>query len=172
MERKNNFKWKSLLGFSVVIFLLYGVFNFVMGIVVPYNLHTKGAAAMGGLVISESADSKLLGMSLSGLKQASPGLNDFMVSFMDTMCMMMVGFGIFQLAVVWFALKHKQIWALWTLAIADLSFIPYWQAIANTYSRYGVSHAEVWGAFGNFFYIVAALVLLATFAGWKALKAR
>lgn len=172
MVQENNFKWKSLLGLSVVIFLLYGIFNVVMGIVVPYNLHTMGAGAMGGLVISESADSKLMGMSLASLKQTSPGLNDFLVAFMDTMCMMMIGFGIFQLAVAWFALKHKHLWALWTLAIADLSFIPYWQAIANTYSNYGVPRSDVWGAFGNFFSIAIVLVLIATYTGWKALKER
>ena len=170
MVEQKKFSWKSLLGLSVLLFLLYGIFNVFAAIKVPTALHSMGSGAMGGLIVSNSADAKVLGQDLMSLPTTNQALNDYLVAYMDTMCMMMMGFGIFQVAIVWFALRKRQLWALWTLALADLSFIPYWMNIAQTYSKYGISNGEVWAAFGSFFYVVIVAVVVATIAGYWDIK--
>lgn len=169
-KEKFNFRWKSWLGFSVALFLLYGVVNVFFALMVPYSLHTQGAGAMGGFIVSDFADSKILGLSLKNIVSTNPRLNDFLVAFMDTMCMMMMGLGILHVAVAWFALRKRQLWALWTLAFADLSFIPYWMAIASIYAKYAIPNSEVWGAFGGFFIIVIIGIIVATVVGWVDLR--
>src|SRR6266496_3368567 len=110
-----NFKWKSWLGVSVILFLLYGAFNVLAAIGVPSSLHGHGAGAMGGLIVSTNADTKVLGQPLMTLFTSNPKLSDYLVAFMDTMCMMMMAFGLLQLAVAWYGLRTGQSWALWAL---------------------------------------------------------
>ena len=165
------FRWRSWLGLSVVLFLLYGAVNVVFAIFVPASLHAGGAAASGGLIVSVDVDSRVLGRSLESLPAADPGLNAYLVTFMDTMCMMMMAFGLLQLAVAWFALRAGQAWALWSLAIADVSFIPYfWLAIPGTYASFGVPVADVILAFGGFFIIVLIAVAAAVVAGLAGMR--
>ena len=135
------FRWRSWLGLSAGLFLLYGAVNVFFAIFVPVSLHAGGAAAGGGLIVSVEADSRVLGRSLATL--AEPGLNAYRVSFMDTMCMMMMAFGLLQLAVAWFALREARAWALWSLAVVDVSFIPYWLAVASTFASFGVPAAAL-----------------------------
>jgi hypothetical protein len=97
------FRWRSLFGVAVALFLLYGAFNVLSAVFVPVSLHLGGAgAAPGGtLVLSETADAELLGRSLADLDKADPALGAFLVSFMDTMCAYMMAFALLQLGVAW-----------------------------------------------------------------------
>jgi len=149
---------------------VYGVANIFFAIFVPTSLHQGGAGASGGLIVGIDADSMVLGKSLTTLAQSDPGLSAFLVAFMDTMCMMMMAFGILQVGIAWFALRRRQAWALCTLAIADLAFIPYLAAYSSIFSLYGVSVGETVTSFGGFFLIVALGVFLATLLGWMELR--
>ncbi len=165
------FRWRSWLGLAVVLFLLYGAFNFIAAIQVPLTLHAKGAGGtMGTLIVSAEADAKVLGQPLASLAQSDPALNDYLVAFMDTMCMMMMAFAILQVAIAWFALRRGHTWALWTMAIADLSFIPYLLAWGSIFSRYGVTLGDNLTSFGGFWFILPVGVIVATLAGWGGMR--
>jgi hypothetical protein len=161
------FRWRSLFGVAVALFLLYGAFNVLSAVFVPVSLHLGGAgAAPGGtLVLSETADADLLGRSLADVDEADPALGAFFVSFMDTMCAYMMAFALVQIGVAWFALRRGRRWALWTLATADLSLLPYYVAIIETYGDFGVSP-------GNISAIVISVVVTvaATALGWLGLR--
>lgn len=170
MPNAFSFRWRSWFGLATILFLLYGAVNVFFAIFVPTSLHQGGAGAAGGLIVGTEADSKVLGRSLATVAQDDPGLSAYLVSFMDTMCMMMMAFALLQLGVAWFGLRRGQMWALWTLAIADLSFIPYAAAYAGVFSRFGVPVGETVTSFGGFFIIVTLGILVATALGWRGLR--
>ncbi|MCA1553697.1 MAG: hypothetical protein LC737_04900 [Chloroflexi bacterium] len=161
-----NFRWRSLLGVSVALFLLYGALNVFLPIYVPYTLHTNGAWSGGGLVLTNEADLALLG-SFAETAQRDVRVGAFLVSFMDTMCAFMMAFALLQMAIVWFALRAGQRWALFAVALSDVAIIPYFIAITQTYARFGVAGAD---DFMRGMWILAALILAATALGWFGLR--
>ena len=161
------FRLRSWLGASVVLFLLYGLVNVLAATFVPLSLHFRGAGAIGALVLSPQADEAFLARSLEALGRSDPRLGSYLVLFMDTMCAQMMAFAIFQLAVVWFALRRGQRWALWATVTADLAIVPYNVAIFATYASAGVPLTIDAVGFTVF---LAALVLAPAFLGWLALR--
>src|SRR5437879_3032968 len=125
LDQTARFRWGSPLGVAVVLFLIYGALNMLFAIFVPLTLHTQGIAATPGLVLGERADAALLGRSLADIQRADPRLNAYLVTFMDTMCLMMMPFGILQLGVTWFGLRRSAPWAFWTLVLANVVYLPY-----------------------------------------------
>ena len=161
-----SFRWRSWLGLSVALFLLYGAFNVFAALSVPLSLHGRGAGAVGDtLVLTTTADTALLGRSLTELQQADPRLGAFLVTFMDTMCAQMMAFALLQLGVVWFALRRGQRWALWTAAVADLAIFPYYGAIIQAYARFGVPPGDL-----SFLIGFAVVIVVATAVGWFSLR--
>jgi hypothetical protein len=156
-----RFHWRSPLGLAVAFFLFYGAMNIVLAIYVPLSLHVRGPWSVGGLVLTNELDQALLG-ELAAASQTDPRFGAFLVSFMDTMCAFMMAFALLQVAVLWFALRRGQAWALWAAALADLAILPYYVAITQTYARFGVVGA---GDFLRGTGIFAAIVLAATASG-------
>ena len=88
-----QFRWRSLLGVSVGLFLLFGILlNIVPALLVPLSLHLNGPAGAGWLVVSNQADATLIGRSLVDVGKHEPRLGAFFVSFMETMCAYMMSF--------------------------------------------------------------------------------
>ena len=82
-----QFRWRSPLGVSVGLFLLFGILlNIVPALLVPLLLHLNGPAGAGWLVVSNQVDATLIGRSLADVEKHEPRLGAFFVSFMDTMC--------------------------------------------------------------------------------------
>ena len=163
-----NFRWRSWLGLTVAIFLLWGALNAFLAIFVPVSLHRNGAGAVGGtLVLGANEDTALLGRPLAAIAQDDPKLNAFLVTFMDTMCAQMMAYAIVHLAVVWFGLRRAQLWALWAVAVGDLAIVPYYAAISITYDRVG---APLGSTVTDFVLALAAIILVATALGWFGLR--
>ena len=102
-----QFRWRSLLGVSVGLFLLFGfLLNILPALLVPLLLHLNGPAGAGWLVVSNQADATLIGQSLADVGKHEPRLSAFFVSFMETMCAYMLSFGIVYVAIAWFALRR------------------------------------------------------------------
>ena len=135
-----QFRWRSLLGVSVGLFLLFGILlNIVPALLVPLLLHLNGPAGAGWLVISNQADAALIGRSLADVGKHEPRLGAFFVSFMETVCAYMLSFGIVSVTIAWVALRRGHWWAFWTLVVSSLVVLPYYALIAVTYASFGVS---------------------------------
>src|SRR2546426_9524464 len=161
-----QFRWRSLLGVSVGLFLLFGILlNIVLALLVPLSLHLNGPAGAGWLVVSNQADATLIGRSLADVEKHEPRLGAFFVSFMDTMCAYMMSFGIVYVTIAWFALRRGQWWAFWTLVVSSLVVLPYYALIAVTYASFGVSLNDL-----SSFSPVVLLVAAATALGWGGLR--
>ena len=161
-----KFRRRSLLGISVGLFLLYGILNFLLAIITPLSLHRNGLWSLDGIILMSDADLAMLGPFAEASK-SDLRLSSFLVAFMDTMCAQMMSFAILQIAVVWFALRRGQMWALWAAALADLAILPYYSVIIQTYAHFGVTST---GDFWRGLIILAALVLAATALGWFGLR--
>ena len=162
-----QFRWRSLLGVSVGLFLLFGILlNIVPALLVPLLLHLNGPAGAGWLVISNQADGTLIGRSLAEVGKHEPRLGAFFVSFMDTVCAYMLSFGIVYVTIAWVALRRGHWWAFWTLVVSSLVVLPYYALIAVTYASFGVSLNDLYRPFSP----VVLLVAAATALGWWGLR--
>jgi len=77
--------------------------------------------------------------------------------------MFMMGLGLAQIGLAWFGLRHGLSWAFWALVITNVSYVPYFAAIASTFSNFGVPFS-----IGDyFFYAVFPLPVIPAIAlGW------
>src|SRR5215831_3013958 len=146
-----QFRWRSLLGVSVGLFLLFGILlNIVPALLVPLSLHLNGPAGAGWPVISNQAD----------VEKHETRLGACFVSFMDTICAYMMSFGIVYVTLVWFALRRGQWWACWTLVVSSLAVLPYYALIAVTYASFGVSLNDLYRSFSPVVLLVVAATAL------------
>jgi hypothetical protein len=159
-------RWRSRLGVAVGFFLAWGVFNAFLAIFVPVSLHSGGAAAVGGLVMSPDMDAMLLGRSLTDIAQNDPHLSSYLVTFMDTMCAQMMSFAILLVGVTWFALRRGQPWALWVAALASIASFAYFVPIIVEFSRMGVAI----DLSAYLFFIPVAVILAVAAVGWFGLR--
>jgi hypothetical protein len=167
--RPVQFRWRSLLGVSVGLFLLFGILlNIVPALLVPLLLQLNGSAGAGWLVINNQADVTLIGRSLAKVGKHEPRLGAFFVSFIETVCAYMLSFGIVYFTIDWVALRRGHWWAFWTLVVSSLVVLPYYALIAVTYASFGVSLNDLYRPFSP----VVLLVVAATAQGrWGSRRA-
>ena len=160
-----RFRWRSLLGVSVTLFLAWGLLNAALAIYVPYTLHTGSVSALGGLVLSAEQDEALLGRTFASIDAGDPRLAAYLVAFMDTMCAQMMGFAIAYLGIVWFGLRRGQEWALVFAAVSGVVAFVYYLPILNLYTRMSVQT----GSFAAFLAVPAIALGVMTLLGWIGL---
>lgn len=132
------FRWRSWLGASVILFLLYAAANVVAALVVPATL-VRGGAGATGLVLDPDSDAYLAGgkQVLDALRQTNPKLDTLLVSSMVGMCSQMMAFGILALLITWFVIRRGQAWGVWAVAAAAIAEVPYYVVIAAMYAAQG-----------------------------------
>jgi hypothetical protein len=134
----DGFRWRSWLGASVTLFLLYGAVNAVAALVVPTTLIHGGAGATA-VVIDPDSDAYLAGgkQVINELRQDNPKLDTLLVSSMVSMCAQMMAFAIVAILVTWFAIRRGQTWGLWAVTAAAVAQVPYYVAITTMYAAQG-----------------------------------
>ena len=149
----NSFRWRSWLGVSVVLFLLYGAANVVAALVVPSTLVANGAGAPTGVVLSADADSYLVGGSqvMAALRHDNPKLDTLLVSSMVGMCSQMMAFGILALGVTWFVIRRALAWGVWAVTAAALIQVPYYAVITSMYVGQGAPVGSGIGGLAPFY---------------------
>jgi len=133
-----TFRWRSWLGGSVILFLLYAALNMVAAIAVPATLVSGGAGATG-LVLDPDADAYMAGgkQVLDSLRQTNPKLDTLLVDSMVAMCGQMMAFGISALLTIWFVIRRGQAWGIWAVTVAALAEVPYYVVITTMYAAQG-----------------------------------
>lgn len=163
-----RFRWRSLLGVSVGLFLAWGLLNAALAIYVPYTLHTGSVSALGGLVLSAEADEALLGRTFTSLDAGDPRLAAYLVAFMDSMCAQMMGFAVAFLGIVWFGLRRSQGWALVVAAVSGGVAFVYYLPIFALYARLSVQIVS----FAWFLAVPVIALGVATVLGWIGMGRR
>src|SRR5436309_1642945 len=120
-----GFRWRSWLGASAILFLLYGAIDMVSAIAVPITgIH--GGAGATSLVLDPSSDAYLVGgkQVIETLRSTNPKLDTLLVSSMVSMCAQLMAFAILAILVTWFAIRRGQAWGLWAVTAAALVQVP------------------------------------------------
>ncbi len=133
-----SFRWRSLLGASVILFLLYGAANVLAALSVPITL-IRGGAGATAVVLDPDSDAYLVGgkQVINALRSTNPKLDTLLVSSMVSMCAQMMAFAIVAILVTWFAIRRGQTWGLWAVTAAALAQVPYYVAITTMYAAQG-----------------------------------
>lgn len=131
--------WLSLLGISVILFLLFGLLNVLIGALIPLFIRPDRLVTSNILFMSERTDTVLFGGSPSELVAQNKPLGQLRQLLLYWLAGLLLSFGLFQLGVTWFGLRQGQAWALWTLTVSDLAMLPYWFLILISYARGGVT---------------------------------
>lgn len=160
-------RWRSPLGVTAGLFLMWGGLNAFLAVFVPASLFNSGAGAVGALVLTPDADAALLGRSLADIARDDRRLNAYLVSFMTTMCAQMMAYAVLDLGVTWFALRRAQAWGLWLAAAAALASFVYFVPVMLEYSGFGVPVEE---GFLPLLVIPVAVIVAATTLGWYGLR--
>ncbi len=162
----SDFRWLSALGISVILFLILGVFNAVIGILTPFFVRSDRLTS-NSLLTSTRTDTALFGASPEDLvaKDSPLGLVRFVT--VNWFAAYMLGVGILQVALSWFGLRSGQSWALWSLTLAGLAMVPgIWISI-GPYARAGAVPGI--GEMPPFITILV-LVPIAAVLGWIGLR--
>ena len=163
-----SFEWLSPLGISVLLFLIFGLMNVLVGVLTPFFVRPDRLVTGNTLFTSERADTILFGGSPSELITQNKPLGLLRLLLVFWLAGLLLGFGLFQLAVAWFGLRQGQGWALWSLTVADLSMVPFWWLILARYAQVGAMPG-----FGGLPPMVTYLVVIpiAALLGWIGLRA-
>ena len=132
-------RWKSLGGVGLILVLIYVLINFAAAIGVPTMLEKGGAAGggNGGVMIGRAPEEFMLGTTYDKLATQNPKLDKLLVDSMVGMCSQMMVFAIAYLAIAWFAARRGQRWAVWTLLVSGVAYIPYYFIIASDMAAFG-----------------------------------
>ena len=163
------FDWLTPLGASVALFVLFGVLNVVVGVLSPIFIGFRGPAEAprGSLLFSERSDTVVFGTAPSQLLREDRPLAMLRWLMLLWLAAMLLAFGILQLALAWFGLRERHVWALWALTIGDLATLPYWLAMIQAYVRHGAPLGA--GDLPPLFRYLAAIPI-AALLGWVGLR--
>ena len=161
-----EFRWFSLLGASVILFLLYGLVYLLIGALTPIMLNSETGRQM--LIISPRTDSIVFGRSPSELLRDDPALFQLRTILLIIIGGLLFTAGCFHIALTWFGLRQGHLWALATLAFGGLAVLPFWFLALQPYFRQGVnlSLADM----PPFMWVPAVLLLPAIVLGWLGLR--
>jgi hypothetical protein len=168
-ESAGPFDWLTPLGASVALFVLFGVLNVFVGVVAPIFTGFRGPAeaSTGGLFFSERSDTIVFGTAPAQLLREDRPLATLRWLMLLWLAAMLLAFGILQLALAWFGLRERHLWALWALSIGDLATLPYWLAMIQAYVRHGAPLGV--GDLPPLFLYLAAIPI-AALLGWVGLR--
>ena len=168
-----EFQWLSPLGISVSLFLAQGVLTvFVALLVLVFNPRFSGVARAdagdGGLVLSGRMDSSFFGRDMRAVIRNDPVMAQADLYTMYVRAGLWLAIGIFQISLVWFGMRDRQVWAFWTVVAANAAALVGWLLVAWAYVKKGVS-------FGLdlppvVFLLPVFLVPVASMLGWIGLR--
>ncbi len=162
-----EFRWLSPLGISVILFLLFGVMNVLVGVLIPFFVRPDRLTS-NILFTSARTDTALFGASPKDLINQDRNLGLLRLLLNTWIAGLMLGFGLLQIAIAWFGLRTGQAWVLWSLTIADLSMVPFWWLILARYAQAGAMPGP-----GELPPMIVYLVVIpvAALLGWIGLRA-
>ncbi len=165
-----EFEWASPLGAAVVLFTAGAVVHLVVGLLTGaiFQLVPEGMdVGRRYLFLNEGPDRALFGGSPRALLDGDPTLVRFRAIVFMALAGILVGLGIVELALVWFALKDGHAWALGALAISGFAMVPFFLGVLRPYLAAGIGIGL--GDIPPFIWIPAAALVPATILGWIGL---
>lgn len=158
----SNTPWNSPLGIAVILFLLYGAFYILIGILTPFG--SESSMGQQILIVSMQADESLFKGKPDKLLGQFPQLALLRRILVRIIAGLLTTAGFLIIMVTWFGLKQAQIWAITTLTIAGMGVLPYWWLSLKPYLD---DHIPLTlGDLPPFMWVTAALYVPACILGW------
>ena len=157
--------WASPLGASTVLFVLYGLVWFLIGVLTPFLHDSTTGRTM--LFMSPRTDAALFGGNPTSLL-ADPALSQLRSLLMIALGSMLAAAGVLVIAIALFALRVGQGWALAALTLAGLVVLPLWFLVFRPYAAAGV--AVGLGDVPPFMWVPTTLLVPAVALGWIGLR--
>lgn len=164
----SNFQWFSPLGISVLLFLLHGILMVIAGGGFLFFYRNLGETRKQGILMSERMDRAFFGRSAIEIYRDNPELLTIVDLLMDVRTGLWLAFGIFELTVTWYALGAGQMWALWTLFVANFGMWLGYAAVSLRFIQRGVRLGL--DVPPVIFGIPTILIPIATVLGWVGLR--
>ena len=164
------FSWNSLLGYSVILFLLINFCYVTMGLLAPiaFRLYGSQLTEKFGLVYSPRADKIAFGESNVNNIRNSKAVSTIKLSVYDVISGLYVAVAVLHFFIVWYGLRMGFSWSLWALTFADLA-IPAYQYLAARNFSVNITPLHLSDFFP--YVMVPALILPVAFIlGWLGLK--
>lgn len=170
MESLENFQWGSMLGVSVMLFLLYGgLYVFVSFLAVVVTLE-KVAQMMDTdriLYMSDKADVVYYGEAPRDLLAREPAVRKLRDTMFLALAALMCSAGLLVMAIAWFALRRGEMWALVALAVAGFAVVPFYGLMFAPYIRIG---APLVFSIPPYITVPGFLLIPAVVLGWLGLR--
>jgi len=157
----------TLLNLSAGLFILGGVVDALIGILTPF-VTRRTPLPLDAFLQNPGADRQLFGESPQRLLATDAPLAMLYRTTFDLIGMLLLVFGVLQVAVAWFALRAGHGWALGALVVADVLFIAGWGLVYSQYLRRDIAFGDI-GVPPNLL-IPAVLLIPAAVLGFLGLR--
>ena len=163
-----EFSWSSALGVGVAVFLGWGVFNVVIGVVATIITGASSGLVANILVLSPRTDAALFGGDPRDLVRDFPALFALQRVLLTWLSALLVAFGLLVIAVAWFGLRRGEPWALAVLTACWLVTLVGFGLLFRRYIDAGVSLSL--GDLPPLFHYPVFLVTPAIILSWIGLR--
>lgn len=166
MEPETSFRWASPLGVSVLLFLVYGGFYVLVGILAPVA-NMRDAMGDRFIFMGPAAGEARFGEPPPKIMAEQPVVREVRDTLLLALSSLMFTAGVLIVSLAWFGLRAGQAWALIPLAVAAVGAFPHYALILAPYFRAG---APIISSLPPFITLPAVIVGPATALGWWALR--
>jgi hypothetical protein len=163
---------RNLLGISVLLFMVSGALQALIGVLgtslrVVYG--TANARLSGSFLMGRAVDEQIFGKPPTDAVRENPRVGDLVAWATHLLCAFLIAFGLLACAVAWFALRRGEGWALLSLSVTHaVSLGIYWFVLMLPLLRdYHVGYFQTWHPLAL---VPTLLVPPATLLGWLALR--
>ena len=132
----------TLLNVSAGLFILGGIVDALIGALTPF-VTRRVPLPLDSFLQNPGADRELFGHSPQQLLATDAPLAMLYRMTFDLIGMLLLVFGVLQVAVAWFALRAGHAWALAVLVVVDLLFIAGWGLVYSQYFRRDIALADI-----------------------------
>lgn len=154
----------SALGIGVGLFVLGGAIHVAIGTLTPLSI--RQAWAPETVIYTASADARIFGKPASELR-ADEDVMKLREITLGMISGLLVGIGLLEIAIAWFALRSGERWALGALVVAQLAMIVFWSIGHRLWIAAGAPGGL--GALQPFQYAPAILAVPGTILAWVGL---
>lgn len=158
--------WTSALGIAVILFTIAGAFHVLIGALTPVSIRQSWAP--GILIYTSEADQAIFGKPTSELRQ-DPDVMKLREITLGMISGLLVGLGLLEIAITWFALRQGQAWALGVLVVAQLFMATFWFIGHRLWLQAGAPGGL--GALQPFQYVPFFLTIPAAVLAWWGIRA-
>ena len=167
VETAESVHWTTPLAISVICFLVSGAIHILIGVLTPIFVNSKFGRSM--IFISKRTDTRLFETDPSLLLEKNKELARFRTLLLTNAGGSLVIIGIFIIAVTWFGLRNREMWAFLTLSATGVVVLPYWYFIFKPYldARIRIGFSDL----PPIFWIPTLVLVPGIVFGWLALRA-